>query len=61
MFKRNGTYYVLTTTNIALPLTQWTRLATNLMTTSGNFTITVTNTVNPAASQQFYTLLLQSP
>jgi PKD repeat protein len=56
-----GTYYVLTTTNIALPLTQWTRLATNLMTTSGNFTITVTNTVNPAASQQFYTLLLQSP
>jgi PKD repeat protein len=54
-----GTYYVLTTTNIALPLTQWTRLATNILGTGGNFTITVTNTVNPAAPQQFYTLQLQ--
>jgi uncharacterized repeat protein (TIGR03803 family) len=54
-----GAYYVLTTTNIALPLTQWTRLATNILGTGGNFTITVTNTVNPAARQQFYTLQLQ--
>ncbi|MEO5802250.1 MAG: autotransporter-associated beta strand repeat-containing protein [Verrucomicrobiota bacterium] len=50
----NGTYYVLASTNIALPLTNWTALATNTFDGSGGFSFT--NAVNPAAPQQFFTL-----
>jgi hypothetical protein len=55
----DGTYYVLTSTNVALPLSQWTRVATNVLGASGNFTITVTNTVTPGTRQRFYILQLQ--
>ena len=51
-----GTYYVLATTNPALPLSQWTPVATNILSTSGNFSITVTNTVTPTVAQRFYIL-----
>jgi len=54
-----GTYYVLTTTNLALPLSQWTRVATNIPSASGNFTITVTNTVTPTVLKRFYILETQ--
>jgi uncharacterized repeat protein (TIGR03803 family) len=54
-----GTYAVLTSTNLTLPLSQWTSVATNVPSTNGNFTITVTNAVNSGASQQFYILQLQ--
>ncbi len=54
-----GTYYVLASTNLTLPLSQWTRLATNVLSTSGNFTTLVTNSVTPGAGQQFYILQLQ--
>ena len=36
----NGTYYVLTTTNLALPATNWTRLQTNQFDGNGNFSLT---------------------
>jgi len=53
------TYYVLATTNLALPLSQWTPVATNFLSASGNFTITATNSVSPKRSQQFYILKTQ--
>jgi hypothetical protein len=51
--------YLLTSTNIALPLNQWTSIGTNNFGGGGNFTFTFSGAVNPAASQQFY--LLQVP
>jgi uncharacterized repeat protein (TIGR03803 family) len=46
---------VLMSTDVTLPLNQWTPIATNLL--SGNvFSITATNAVDPGAQQRFYTL-----
>jgi hypothetical protein len=53
----NGTYYVLTSTNIAVPLANWTRLLTNQFDSSGNFNFT--NTIGPNVQRNFY--LLQLP
>jgi hypothetical protein len=53
------TNYVLTSTNLALPLSQWTPVATNLLGATGNFTVTVTNAATPGNRQQFYILRLQ--
>ncbi len=53
------TYYVLTSTNVALPLNQWLPVTTNILSASGNFTITISNTVTPAVPQQFYILKTQ--
>ena len=50
----NWTYYVLTSTNLALPLTYWTMMATNVFDSGGGFQFT--NTHN--ALQQFYRLQL---
>jgi fibronectin-binding autotransporter adhesin len=36
----NGSYYVLSSTNVALPLAQWTRLATNSFLADGSFSYT---------------------
>jgi formylglycine-generating enzyme required for sulfatase activity len=55
-----GTYYVLTSTNLPLPLSQWTSVATNVLSASGNFTLTVTNTFTPGTPQRFYMLQVQS-
>jgi hypothetical protein len=52
----NGTYYVLTSTNLALPLNQWTPVATNPFDGNGNFTFTNTPAAN--APQMFYRLQL---
>ncbi|HEY4416498.1 MAG TPA: autotransporter-associated beta strand repeat-containing protein [Verrucomicrobiae bacterium] len=46
-------YTVLTSTNVAMPLSQWTVLTTNTF-TAGSFSLT--NTVNSSAPQSFYTL-----
>jgi len=52
-----GTYYVLASTNVTLPLTSWTAIATNMVSGSGNFTFTATNAVNRVGiKQQFYIL-----
>ncbi|MGH7952119.1 MAG: hypothetical protein ACREFE_09400, partial [Limisphaerales bacterium] len=53
----SGTYYVLTSTNVALPLNQWTPILTNTFDSGGNFS--VTNSVTGSSPQQFY--LLQVP
>jgi len=53
----NGTFYVLVSTNVALPLNQWTSVATNLFDGSGHFIFT--NAINPNSPQAFY--LLQLP
>ena len=53
----NGTYYVLSSTNAALPLSRWTPMATNVLGESGNFTTTVTNA--NTASQQFFIIQTQ--
>jgi hypothetical protein len=55
-----GTYFTLMSTNVALPLSQWSRVATNVLSLNGNFTISATNAVSPNASQQFYILQQQN-
>ena len=50
-----GVYTVWTTTNLALPFSRWTVLATNVS-DSGNFNFTVTNALNRGAPQSFYLL-----
>jgi autotransporter-associated beta strand protein len=52
----NVPFYVLNTTNVALPLANWTRLATNLFSATGGFSFT--NAVSPGARQEFYRLQL---
>jgi hypothetical protein len=49
-----GTYYVLASTSVALPLSNWTAIATGLFDGGGAFQFT--NAVDPAASQRFYRL-----
>jgi autotransporter-associated beta strand protein len=53
----NRTYYVLTSTNLAAPLTNWTRLLTNQFDANANFNFT--NVIAPNPPQNFY--LLQLP
>lgn len=52
----NVSYYVLTTTNLALPAANWTRLATNQFDNSGGFKLT--NAVLAGMPQTFYRLQL---
>jgi len=51
------TFYLLGTTNVALPFNQWQYLDTNVFDGNGNFDLT--NSINPGALQQFYRLQLQ--
>jgi len=54
----NGwTYYLLASTNLNLPVVQWTRIATNQF--NGDGTFSMTNVVNTAAPQTFYRIQLQ--
>jgi autotransporter-associated beta strand protein len=53
----NVLYCVLSATNLALPLNNWRRFATNLFDPAGNFSFT--DILNPAAAQTFY--LVQLP
>lgn len=54
-----ATYYVLTSTNVALPLSQWSPISTNSLSTQGNFTLTATNGFKSTVLQQFYVLQVQ--
>jgi polygalacturonase len=47
-------YYVLASTNVALPLSNWTVLATNQFNYGGSFSFT--NVINPGVPRQFYRL-----
>lgn len=49
------TYYLLSTTNLMLPLSQWTPVATSVLNTA-SFTFTGTNVVSPAKPHQFFIL-----
>ena len=49
-------FTVLTSTNLALPLNQWTPVITNTFTGSS---FSITNTVNPSARQGFFILQVQ--
>ena len=51
----NGTYVLLESTNVALPLTNWIPVLTNTFDGSGDLNLS-TNIVNPNYSQQFYIL-----
>jgi autotransporter-associated beta strand protein len=53
----SSNFYLLGSTNLGAPVTNWTRLQTNQFDAIGNFT--VTNTINPAWLQTFYRLQLQ--
>jgi hypothetical protein len=52
-----GNYCLLASTNLALPASQWTPIATNSFDDSGNFIFT--NVLDPNSGQQFYRLQLQ--
>lgn len=52
----NSSYYVLSTTNVTLPVASWPRIATNTFNGSGNFAFT--NAITPGNPQQFYRLQL---
>jgi len=51
-----GVYYILSSTNVTLPLSQWTPVSTNIVNTSNGFSLTGTNVVTPGAAGQFYIL-----
>jgi autotransporter-associated beta strand protein len=51
-----GNYYVLASTNVALPLLQWTSIATNTFSPTGTFSVTNSVAVNP---RQFF--IIQVP
>jgi PKD repeat protein len=51
-----GTYYLLTSANLTLPLSQWMPVATNVLSASGNFTITAANAATGSTPQRFYIL-----
>jgi hypothetical protein len=50
------TYYLLMSTNLALPASQWVPVATNTLNANGNFSLTATNAVYANVPQQFYIL-----
>lgn len=52
----NGTYYVLSSTNVSLPHSNWIVLATNAFDGNGHFAFT--NAMLPSLSQCFYTIRL---
>ena len=54
-----GSYYLLTSTNLAAPLSQWLPVSTNVLGASGNFTLTATNTFADKTPQRFYILRVQ--
>jgi len=45
--------------DVAQPFSQWTSIATNVLSAGGNFTLTATNAVNLAAPSEFYVLKVQ--
>ncbi|HVU27215.1 MAG TPA: LamG-like jellyroll fold domain-containing protein [Verrucomicrobiae bacterium] len=50
----NGAFSVVTSTNLATPLTNWISVLTTNFDSSGNFN--VTNSITPGVSQQFYSI-----
>jgi RNA polymerase sigma factor (sigma-70 family) len=59
----NWQYVVLASTNLSLPLAQWTPMVTNAVGVNGDFdaSIAFTNTLAPNAAQQFFILSFSAP
>ena len=51
-----GTYSLLTSTNVALPLSLWSPVSTTVLGARGNFSITATNGFSSDTPAQFFTL-----
>jgi hypothetical protein len=51
-----GTVYLLTSTNVAAPVSTWRPIWTNVLGGSGSFSTNLLNAVNPSFKQQFYLL-----
>lgn len=54
----NGACVLLSTTNVALPLNQWTRVLTNTFDSNGNLNLS-TNVISPTDPRRFYRLQFQ--
>ena len=52
----DAAYYLLSSTNVALPMNQWRTVATNILGGNGAFTFIGTNAVTPGSGHQFYLL-----
>jgi hypothetical protein len=52
-----ATFNVISSTNVAAPLVNWTIVSTNVFVSDGSFNIT--NAINPAEMQHYYLLILQ--
>ncbi len=50
-----ATFYLLSSTNLTLPVSSWTRIATNSFTAGGNFTSLVAK--DPSVPQNYFTIL----
>ncbi|HXS67830.1 MAG TPA: rhamnogalacturonan lyase B N-terminal domain-containing protein [Candidatus Polarisedimenticolia bacterium] len=55
----SNTYWILSSTNVTLPLASWTPIFTNTFDSSGSFRFT--NTVDPDAPQSFYQIQIPLP
>ncbi len=55
----SATYIVLTSTNLALPASQWSSVATNFLGTNGAFTFAIPSLGNPGETERFFALRLQ--
>jgi hypothetical protein len=53
-----GTYYSSMSTNLALPASKWSLVATNVPVANGAFTLTSSSAFDPKAAQRFYRLQL---
>ena len=51
-----ATYYLLSTTNVSLPVSQWKTIATNVAAANNAYSFTGTNAVTVGQPQQFYLL-----
>jgi hypothetical protein len=54
-----GTYYILTSTNLAAPLAQWQTVLTNILPATGNFSLTTSNGFSKTTPKRFYILQVQ--
>lgn len=54
-----GTYYVLTSSNLNSPPSQWLPIQTNVLATTGNFSLTASNALAATLPRQFYLLRVQ--
>jgi hypothetical protein len=54
-----GTYSLLMSTNLTRPLSQWVNVGSTVLSTNGNFTITINKPATSGASQRYYIVRFQ--